>query len=445
MKKILVLGAGRTSAPLIDYLLKNSSIEDWCITVADVSLSLAKEKVNNHPHAKAIQFNILDDNQREREINESDLVISILPAALHIVAAKQCLKSKTHFINASYISEEMYFLDEDAKNSGLIFLNEMGVDPGIDHMDAKFLIDKIKHENGIIVSFKSYGGGLVSPKSDDNCWGYKFTWSPSNVINAGKDGARYLKNGNEINITYKKLFQDIEEVNIPKLGIFESYPNRDAIKYLKKYNIEGVQNIYRGSLRRPGFCKAWNTIIKIGLTDSKKVFLNSDKMTHKEWMYNYIPKKNGISDIQNLKLFLNSACDDEVMEKLIWLDLFNDDRIKIKNANSSMILLELLEDKWLFRKNDSDMTILQTEIIYGVESKKKKITSTLIVNGYESKFTAMSRTVGLPLGIASKLILQGKISERGVIIPVYKDIYEPTLKELKELGISFVEEEIAIQ
>jgi saccharopine dehydrogenase-like NADP-dependent oxidoreductase len=444
MKKILVLGAGRTSAPLIDYLLRSSVSEDWLLTVADYSLSLAQDKVKNHPNGRAIEFNIHDDLQREKEISSANLVISILPATLHIKAAEQCIKSKKHFLSASYISDAIDELNKDAKSNDLIFLNEMGVDPGIDHMDAKQLIDKIEGQGGDILSFKSYGGGLISPRSDDNCWGYKFTWSPVNVVNAGKAGGRYLKDGKEVNISYEDIFLDTEFVEIPGQGNFESYPNRDAIKYLKKYSIENVKNIYRGSLRKPGFCKAWNAIIKIGLTDSEKIFPESDKMTYKDWMDKFIPGDNTKSDKERLKSFLNDRADSEVIEKLMWLDLFNNNKIKVKSASSAQILQELLESKWKFMNDDSDMTILQTSIDYTLNSQKKRLTSSLIVNGYESNFTAMSRTVGLPLGIAAKLILQDKIKERGVIIPIHKDIYEPALKELKELGIAFKEEENTI-
>ena len=444
MKNILVLGAGRTSAPLIDYLLRNSAAEDWFITVADYSLSLAQDKIQNNPNGRAIQFNILDDFQREKEISSASLVISILPATLHIKAAKQCIKSRKHFLSASYTSDEIYELNKDAKSNDLIFLNEMGVDPGIDHMDAKHLIDKIEGLGGEIISFKSYGGGLVSPRSDDNCWGYKFTWSPINVVIAGKAGGRYLRDGKEVNISYKNIFLDTEVVEVPGLGNFESYPNRDATKYLKKYSIENVKNIYRGSLRKPGFCKAWNAIIKIGLTDSEKIFPESDKMTYKDWMDKFIPADNIKSDKENIKSFLNDTAEPEVIEKLMWLDLFNNNKINVKSASSAQILQELLESKWKFTEGDSDMTILQTSIDYELNSQKKRLTSSLIVNGYESNFTAMSRTVGLPLGIAAKLILQDKIKERGVIIPIHKDIYEPVLKELKELGIAFEEEEHTI-
>ncbi len=440
MKNILVLGAGRTSAPLIDYLLRNSAAEDWFITVADYSLPLAQDKVKNHPNGRAMQFNVLDDFQREKEISSASLVISILPATLHIKAAEQCIKSKKHFLSASYTSDEIYELNNDAKSNDLIFLNEMGVDPGIDHMDAKYLIDKINEQGGDIISFKSYGGGLVSPQSDDNPWGYKFTWSPMNVVNAGKAGGRYLRDGKEVNVSYKNIFLDTEVVEVPGLGNFESYPNRDALKYLKKYSIENVKNIYRGSLRKPGFCKAWDAIIKIGLTDSEKIFPESDKMSYKDWMGKFIPEVKNKSDEENLSSFFNGQADSDVMEKLMWLDLFNDHNINVKNASSAQILQELLESKWDFKDDDSDMTILQTSIDYELNSQKKRLTSSLIVNGYESNFTAMSRTVGLPLGIAAKLILQNKIKERGVIIPVHKDIYEPVLKELRELGIAFKEE-----
>jgi len=443
MKNVLVLGAGRTSAPLISYLLNISSNEDWFITVGDYSLGLAQEKVKNHPCGKAIKFNIFGEQQKEEEISSADLVISILPASLHILAARQCLISGTNFINASYTSDEMTALDEDVKKAGLIFLNEMGIDPGIDHMDAKLLIDNVRGKGGEILSFKSYGGGLVSPRSDNNCWGYKFTWSPMNVVLAGTSGGRYLKDGKEVNIDYENLFLNTEQVEIPSFGMLESYPNRDATIYLKKYGIEEVKNIYRGSLRKPGFSKAWNAIIKLGLTDNKKIIHVNNSMTYRNWMHHFLPNHNGKSDEQNIRNILGAYADEDIIEKIMWLNLFSDEKINLINATSAEILLALLGKKWFFENSDSDMAILQTEIVYNLNSQNKKLISTLIINGEGIDNTAMAQTVGIPLGIGAKLILQNKIKERGVIIPVYKDIYEPVLSELKEFGISFKEEEKA--
>ena len=444
MKNILVLGAGRTSAPLIDYLLERSAKEDWFVKVGDFSLTLAKEKVKNHTRGKAIQFDILNENQRKKEIGIADLVISILPATLHIKAAKQCLTSKTNFINASYVSKEMYELDNQAKDAGLIFLNEMGVDPGLDHMESKRLINKTKKDGGKITSFRSFGGGLVAPRSDDNCWGYKFTWSPMNVVNAGKAGGRYLKNGEEITVPYKKLFLDTELIDVKPLGKFESYPNRDAVAYLKKYGIEEVKNIYRGSLRKPGFCKSWNALIKIGLTNDEQQIENSNELTFKDWMGKFIPGSGNSEPKERLINFLNGYSDEKVISDLLWLDLFNEEKIPVSNATSAQILLKQLEKKWHFKDTDSDMTVLQTEIKYEIDSSEKLVTSTLILDGKDIDHTAMARAVGIPLGIGAKLILQNKISEKGVLIPTHKDIYEPVLEELKEFGIEFKEEELTL-
>lgn len=440
MKNILVIGAGRTSTSLIDYLVKKAPGNDWFITVADQSLELALSKAKNYPRTKAIQFDIFNDKARSAQIAKVDIVASLLPETLHIHLIKDCLLNKVHLVTASYVSSQMAAYDEQAKDAGLIFLNEMGLDPGIDHMDTLRLINRIKHSGGELISLRSFGGGLVSPESDDNPWGYKITWNPMNVVSAGMASARYVKDGKLKIVPYNRLFLDIHPVEIPGYGKLEAYPNRDSIKYRRIYNVPRIPNVFRGSLRKPGFCKAWNALVQIGLTDNRYTVPDADRLSYHEWLSFYLNKKNSSSTKKALAHFLDEPVDGKLIKKIEWLGLLTDEKIELKDATPAEILLDLLQKKWKFTEKDKDMVILHTEVEYLIDESCKKITSTLLLQGKENFNTAMSVAVGLPMGVGVNLILSKKISERGVIIPIYPDIYKPALKELAELGISFKEE-----
>ena len=280
MTNIFVIGAGRTATALITYLLNNSAEQSWNVTVGDFDHNLAEQKIAGHQSGRAIKFNALNDEQRGREISEADIVISFLPPDMHELIAKECLKNKTNMITASYVSPGMMKLDEDVKRSGLIFLNEMGLDPGIDHMDVMQLKEKVESEDGKIISLKSFCGALITPESDNNPWHYKFTWSPMNVVLAGQANARYKENSKIKEVPYSQLFLNTEQIEVPGLGTFEAYPNRDSVSYIKKYNLNGVENFYRGTLRRPGYSEAWNTLVRLGLTDNKKLIKNAQQFLH---------------------------------------------------------------------------------------------------------------------------------------------------------------------
>lgn len=439
MKNILVIGAGRTSSSLINYLIKKSEEKDWFITVADQSLELAKSKTKSHPRSKAIEFNIFNEDDREALIRKMDIVASLLPETLHIHLVKDCLKNKVHLVTASYISPKMATYDEQAKDVGLIFLNEMGLDPGIDHMDTLRLISKIKNIGGKLISLRSYGGGLISPESDDNPWGYKITWNPMNVVTAGMASARYVKDSKLRIVPYNRLFLDIHPVDIPGVGKLEAYPNRDSIKYRRIYDVPSIPNVFRGSLRKPGFCRAWNALVRIGLTDNRYFVPDADKLTYNEWLSFYLPHDNNKSTKEKLGEFLFETDESEILKKFEWLGLLSDKKIELKEATPADILLALLQEKWKFTENDKDMVILHTEIEYEIEQKCERIKSTLVLYGEKNFNTAMSTSVGLPMGVGVNLILSEKVSERGVTIPIYPDIYEPALKELEELGIIFKE------
>ena len=435
IKKILVVGAGRTASTLIQYLQKNAEKQNWQITVADQSFDLAKARAGKNKFTKALKFDVFDDEQRDEEISIADVVVSLLPETLHIHLVKDCLKYKVHLVTASYVSDIMNSFNEQAQKRNVILLNEMGLDPGIDHMETMRIINEVKQKGGELTSLKSYGGGLVADESNDNPWGYKITWNPMNVVTAGMASARYYKDGQLKVVPYNRLFLDTEMVDVPGVGKFESYPNRDSIKYKRIYHVPKIPNVYRGSLRRKGFCKAWNALVKLGITDNRYIIPDSDTMTYNDFVSIYLDKKNGNSTLEELRDFLGEKSDSKVMQKIKWLDLLSKKKIKIKDGKPAEILLELLKEKWEFKKNDKDMVILQTEVEYKIEKRIEKIISTLVVYGKDSDNTAMATTVGLPIGIGVNLILNNKIKERGVVIPVHANIYKPALKELAEWGI----------
>ena len=440
MKNILVIGAGRSASSLIKYLLDNSTTENWKVTVGDVSLDLVKQKIGDHPNAKGIAFDITNEEQRHTEIQKADIIISMLPPAMHMDVARDCVRFKKHLATASYVSKDMSELNEEAKAAGIILMNEAGLDPGIDHASAMKVIDHIHEQGGTLTSFKSYCGGLVAPESNDNPWGYKFSWNPRNVILAGQGTAQYIQEGEYKYIPYNRLFTQIETIAIEGVGTFDGYANRDSLSYRKPYHIENIPTILRGTLRMPGYCKAWNVFVKLGLTDDTYKIEASDTLTYRQLMEAYLPK--GKESAKNkLIAFMGNEADAETINKIEWLGIFEDKKIKLSNASPAQILQDLLEEKWKLKEHDKDMIVMQHQFEYVKDSQSKKIISSLVVKGEDQTYTAMAKTVGLPLAITAKLILQGKINVRGVVIPTTKEIYQPLLSELETLGIKFQEKE----
>lgn len=441
MQNILVIGAGRSASSLIHYLLSHSVNENWNVTVGDVSLDLVKQKTAGHTNARAILFDINNNQQREEEIKRADIVISMLPAFMHMNVAKDCVKFKKHLATASYVSKEMKELDSEAKAAGIILMNEIGLDPGIDHASAMKVIDHIHAQGGELTSFQSFCGGLVAPESNDNPWGYKFSWNPRNVILAGQGTAQFIENGEYKYIPYNRLFTQICPVVVEGFGNFDAYANRDSLSYRKLYNIENIPTMLRGTLRMPGYCKAWNVFVKLGLTDDTYKIEASDSLTYKQLLEAFLPQgKQSVKE--KLIAFMGNEMDVEALKKIEWLEIMTDRKIRLKDASPAQILQDLLEEKWLLKENDKDMIVMQHEFEYLLKGQTKKITSSLVVKGEDQTYTAMAKTVGLPLAIVSKLILQGKIKARGVTIPTSKEIYEPVLAELETLGVTFVEKEL---
>lgn len=439
MTNILVFGAGKSSSYLIQYLLEHSSKYFWQVTVADADMNAAIQRVGDHHFGTACQLDIHEEVLRHRLINNADLVISLLPPSLHIVVARDCLNLKKNLITASYVSPEIKAMHADVRDAGLLFMNEMGLDPGIDHMSAMKIIDEVEKLGGDIYSFKSYCGGLVAPAYDTNPWHYKISWNPRNIVLAGKAGADYLEAGFEKHISYENLFKDIDRVNVPGLGSLAAYANRDSLSYLDIYGLPRVKTMLRATFRYEDFCKGWHAIVRLGLTEDKETF-NASMMTFKDWfakMTASIPGNNLMEKLKHCEVSDTTT----VHSLLEWLGLESDEVIGLMiPVTSADILLKRIEEKWAIGEHDKDMIVMHHEFEYGRKQLDAKLTSTLIVEGVDKTYTAMSKTVGLPMAIFAKMLLTKKIKNLvGVQIPVMKDVYKPVLKELTQYGIEFTE------
>ena len=444
MRNILIIGAGRSSASLIKYLLEKSKEENLQIIVGDLSLKGAKNKTGNHPNAKAIQLDVFNTEQRIAAIKNSDIVISMLPARFHIEVAKDCIALKKNLVTASYISKEMEGLTEEVLASNLIFMNEIGVDPGIDHMSAMQVIDSIHEKGGKMLLFESFTGGLVAPESDNNLWNYKFTWNPRNVVLAGQGGgAMFIQEGTYKYIPYHKLFRRTEFLQINGSGRFEAYANRDSLKYRSVYGLENIPTMYRGTIRKVGFSRAWNTFIQLGMTDDTYTIEGSENMSYRDFTNLFLAYSPTDSVELKLRSYLKIDQDDFMWDKLLELDIFNPKKIiGLKNATPAQILQKILSEKWTLSENDKDMIVMHHKFGYELNGEKKQIDSSMVVIGENQTFTAMAKTVGLPVAIAALKILNKEITTPGVIRPIYKEVYEPILKELENYGISFTEKNV---
>jgi saccharopine dehydrogenase (NADP+, L-glutamate forming) len=442
MKKILILGAGLSSSSLIKYLLDHSKEHNWKIRVGDMSLEVAKRKVNNHENGEAVKFDVFNEQQRIEEIQNADVVISMLPARFHHLVAERCVEFGKHMITASYVSKEVLALHDQATEKGLMLLNEIGVDPGIDHMSAMKVIDEIREKGGELLAFKSSTGGLVAPEFDNNPWNYKFTWNPRNVVVAGQSVAQYIDHGKYKYVPYNQLFKRTEKMSILDVGEFEMYPNRDSLSYRETYGLQDIPTLLRGTLRRPGYCAGWNVFVQIGATDDTYTIGHSENLTYREFINSFLPYNLEDTVEQKVCDFVGLEMESETMSRLKWLGIFEETKIGLKNATPAQILQKLLEEKWALEAEDKDIIVMQHQFDYSLNGKTKRITSSLVVRGKDQVHTAMAITVGTPVAIATKLFLTGVINQKGVIVPTMKDVYQPVLKELEEYGIVFIEKEI---
>lgn len=444
MKSILILGAGLSSSSLIRYLLENAEKEQWHLKIVDQDATEINKKINGSEFAEAMVFNALDPIERKAEIEKADIVISMLPARFHAEVAKDCIQLKKNLITPSYVSPEMKDLDEKAKEAGIMIMNEIGVDPGIDHMSAMRVIDKIREEGGEMKIFESFTGGLVAPESDDNPWNYKFTWNPRNVVLAGQGGAaQFIQEGRYKYVPYTKLFRRTEIIELEDYGRFEGYANRNSLKYREIYGLEDIPTIYRGTLRRVGFSRAWDVFVQLGVTDDSYTLEGSEDMTNRDFINSFLPYNHSDSVELKLRHYLKIDLDDTLWDKLVWLGIFDDTKkIGLKNATPAQMLQQILEEKWSLKPDDKDMIVMYHKFVYRLNGKLKEITSEMVNIGEDQTFTSMSNTVGLPLGACVKKMLNGTIDLKGVHVPTSKEVYDPILKELEDYGVVFKEKQI---
>jgi saccharopine dehydrogenase (NADP+, L-glutamate forming) len=440
MQKILILGAGLSASSLIKYLLEHSTEYDWNIRIGDLSEETAKKKINGHPNGEAFTFDVKNIEQCYAEVEKADIVVSMLPASMHYTVAEACVKFSKNMVTASYVSKEIKELHQQAIAKDIIILNEIGVDPGIDHMSAMKVIDRVRETGGKIEEFYSSTGGLVAPKYDNNPWNYKFTWNPRNVVIAGQGSSMFIKNGRYKYIPYNKLFSRILRTNVLDYGEFEIYPNRDSLKYREIYGLEDIPSMFRGTMRRPGFAKAWDVFVQLGCTDDTYVIEDSEKMTYRQFINSFLRYEPHIPVEKKLADYVGIEEDSEIMYKMRWLGIFSDQVIGLKKATPAQIMQHILEQKWVLDEDDKDMIVMQHRFISNIDGKKKLILSSMVIEGTDQVHTAMSKTVGYPVAIATKMILNGEIKAKGVKIPTDKCIYEPVLDELETMGIKFIEE-----
>ena len=442
MRRILIIGAGRSASSLIRYLLSKSESENLHLIVADLSLALAEKKIQQNSNATAIALDIFNTEERKAAIENASIVISMLPAHLHIEIAKDCLQFKKHLVTASYISDAMQELNLEARANNLIFMNEIGLDPGIDHMSAMKVIDEIREKGGKMLLFESFCGGLVAPESDNNLWNYKFTWAPRNVVLAGQGGAaKFVQEGTYKYIPYCNLFRRTEFLEVEGYGKFEAYSNRDSLKYRSIYGLDDILTLYRGTIRRVGFSKAWNMFVQLGMTDDSYIMEDSENMSYRQFVNSFLPYHPTDSVEIKTRLILKIDQDDIMWDKLLELDLFNPDKkVNLSNATPAQILEKILSDSWSLEPEDKDMIVMYHKFGYELNGEKKQIDSKMVCIGDDQTYTAMAKTVGLPVAMATLLILNGKITTPGVQLPINKEVYLPILKELEEYGVVFNEQ-----
>ncbi len=438
MPNILLLGAGKSSTYLIDYLVAGAPKHKWHLVVADLDQELALSRIGRTFHASAVSLDIRDPESRRSRIETSDLVISLLPPALHESVAKDCLDLHKNLLTASYRDEGVRKMAPRIEKAGLLFLYEMGLDPGIDHMSSAKLIRSITGKGGVVHSFRSFCGGLSDPSANDNPWHYKVSWNPRNVVLAGKSGAVYKEKGRICRLTYEELFDQAKTVQVPGLGRLAYYPNRDSLEYMSLYQVEEAETFMRATLRFPDFCEGWNALVKLGLTDENKS-LNTDRMPFARWATQNLRHRKGASSEEALQEFLKVHENSKVIRQLRYLGFLNGGLINQGKRSNAEVLQSVLENKLKMEPDDRDLIVMQHEIEFERRNIRTRLMATLKVIGENDHHTAMAKTVGLPLGIMAKLILTRKIALSGLLIPILPEIYQPVLRELDEWGIRFEE------
>jgi len=441
--KILVLGAGKSATSLINYLLDKSTTYNWQITVGDLNIGAAKHKIDGHANGRAISFDVFSETDNDKHVAKNDIIVSLLPPAFHDKVAPYCVKHKKHMVTASYLSPTIKAMDADFKANGKVFMGEIGLDPGIDHLAIMDMVDRIKAKGGKLSRLGSYTGALIAPESDTNPWHYKFSWAPMNVVKAGQGISQYLHEEKVKYIPYNRLFTTYLERNVEGTGQFEIYPNRNSMEYIEKYDLHGIATFLRGTMRYKGYCDGWNSFVKLGWTnDSYQIPVPA---TYTDLLRSYLPIKylEG-NDIKTATAnFLGIAINSQPIQQLDWLGLFDNVAINIDKATETpaRVLCHLLSGKWVLEPTDKDLIVMIHEMTYELDGKKHQLDATLVCKGNDSEDTAISQTVGLPLGMMVKLIATGEFDKAGVNMPLAKKVYAPILKELQEYGIAFEEVE----
>ncbi|MCS6822306.1 MAG: saccharopine dehydrogenase NADP-binding domain-containing protein [Microscillaceae bacterium] len=443
---ILLLGAGRSATYFIDYLAKVVQKNGWRFIIAENNASIVYQKAMQYPHLEVVQLNTSDTEQTFAWIKQTDVVVSLLPPSLHSSIAHMCLEAQRHLLTASYLPAEIQHLDSKVQEKGLLFLYEMGLDPGIDHLSAMQMIDKIKKQSGEILSFASFCGGLIAPEYiAGNPWGYKFTWNPQNVVLAGQGGIAQYKEQNKVRyVPYQQLFKRIQPIYFENLGEYEAYYNRNSLLYTKAYGLQNCSTIIRGTIRMKGFCEAWHALIQIGLTDHTLLIENVNQLTYRQFLESFFPPST-LPWQERLAKYLDLPLNHPTIQKILWLGLHEDEPIPLTQGTPAQILQTRLEQKWQLQPQDKDLILMQHQITYKQENKQHQVIAELMLKGENQVFTAMAKTVGLPLALAAELLLENKIQTRGVKIPCFAEIYENILPLLAKHGIEFQEKSLTKQ
>lgn len=443
-RRILVVGAGKSTSYLLDYFLEQSTAEDLHLIIADKDPKGVPDPLQSHPGVEIVSLDISDEQRRRALVQKADIVVSMLPPALHLEIARDCLEYGKNLVTASYISKEMRALDPEVRKKGLVFMNEIGLDPGIDHMSAMQVIDRIVESGGRMLLFESFTGGLVAPESDTNLWNYKFTWNPRNVVVAGQGGAaKFIQEGTYKYIPYHRLFRRTEFLEIEGYGTFEAYANRDSLSYREAYGLQDALTLYRGTIRRVGFSRAWNIFVQLGMTDDSFQVENSKGMSYREFTNLFLPYSPTDSVELKLRHYLKIDQDDILWGKLLEIHLFDPDRkIRVENGTPAQILQEILQQSWTLGPEDRDMIVMYHKFGYQLGREKHQIDANMVALGDSARYTAMAKTVGLPVAIATLLILNGQVKHPGVQIPIRREVYEPVLRTLGSYGIRFREYEV---
>ncbi|HPH82031.1 MAG TPA: saccharopine dehydrogenase C-terminal domain-containing protein [Flavobacteriales bacterium] len=446
MSRIVVFGAGRSAGFFIEYIFQLVKKENWSLVVTDQHIDHLTPLFSTYTNAQALVSDVNNPEQRKSLIQNADWVVSMLPALMHTIIAEDCVNYGVNMATASYESDDMRSMKSEIERKGLQFLNECGLDPGIDHMSAMRIIHKLQASGAHLTAFRSYCGGLVAHDCIDNPWGYKFSWNPRNVILAGQGTARYLEGGRLKFKPYSRLFQEPDTIRFSGGVCYDGYPNRDSISYREVYGLNAIQTMIRGTLRHPGYCKAWNVFVQLGITDDSYSFPLSSSTTYFDFVDAFLPG-DGKDLKSRFQLLMGNSYDEDTIEKIAWTGILDEVIIPLKGAHSpASILQELLERKWKLNPTDRDLVVMQHVFEYELDGNSFECRSSLHIEGENNIRTAMGKTVGLPLAIALKNLILGNCKQKGLLIPVIPELYEPVLQELEnDFGIRFEEEELMVQ